>query len=93
MFGNYGTKSTPKKDEAKYTVEQDFGVLSTREHRGITYEKRLRLVNWNERGAKFDIREWWQDEDENECCGKGITLTSDEIGALYNILDNIKEED
>lgn len=92
MFGNYGNKSTPKKDEPKYTVEKDFGVLSTRENRGVTYEKRLRLVDWNERGAKFDIREWWQDEDGNECCGKGTTLTSEEVCALYNILDSIKEE-
>lgn len=92
MFGNYGTKSTPKKDEPKYKVEKDFGVLSSREHRGTTYEKRLRLVDWNERGVKFDIREWWYDEDGNECCGKGITLTSDEVCALYNILDGIKEE-
>ena len=92
MFGNYGTKATSKKEEPKYIVEQDFGVLSTRSSRGITYEKRLRLINWNGRGAKFDIREWWHDEDGNECCGKGMTMTSDEVCALYNILDNIKEE-
>lgn len=92
MFGDYGTKTTSKKEEPKYIVEQDFGILSTRSSRGITYERRLRLVNWNDRGAKFDIREWWHDEDGNECCGKGITMTSDEVYALYNILDNIKEE-
>lgn len=92
MFGDYGTKTTSKKEEPKYIVEQDFGVLSTRSSRGITYERRLRLVNWNDRGAKFDIREWWHDEDGNECCGKGMTMTSDEVCALYNILDNIKED-
>ena len=70
MFGNYGTTKTTKKEEPKYKIEKDFGVLSSREQRGVTYEKRLRLVNWNERGAKFDIREWWLDEDGNECCGK-----------------------
>ena len=92
MFGNYGKSTVTKKDAPKYVVEQDFGVLARRESNGITYEKRLRLVNWNDRGAKYDIREWWNDEDGNECCGKGITLTSDEMCALYAILDNIKEE-
>ena len=92
MFGNYGTKAATKKEEPKYKIEQDFGVLSSREQRGVTYEKRLRLINWNGRGAKFDIREWWQDESGNECCSKGITMTSDEVCALYNILDSIKEE-
>ena len=92
MFGNYGTKAATKKEEPKYKIEQDFGVLSSREQRGVTYEKRLRLVNWNGRGAKFDIREWWQDEDGNECCGKGTALTSEEVCALYNILNSIKEE-
>lgn len=92
MFGNYGAKSTPKKDEPKYTVEKDFGVISSRTARDTTYTKRLRLVNWNGRGSKFDIREWWHDEDGTECCGKGITLTSEEVSTLYNILDSIKEK-
>ena len=89
MFGSYGTQ--PKKDEPKYKIEKDFGVISSRTVRGVTYDKRLRLVDWGH-GAKFDIREWWQDEDGKQCCGKGITLTSDEVRALYGILNNIKEE-
>lgn len=61
------------------------------------HELRLRLILWGDKNiAKFDemedeiekaqmckyeIRQWWT-EDGKETCGKGVTLTSDEVQAL-----------
>ena len=63
-----------------YEVEKKLGVLSTSE-KGWT--KELRLVSWNGRHGKFDIREW---SPGDEKMGKGITLTVEEMEKLKEIL-------
>lgn len=67
--------------EIKMDIIKDYGVIS--EKNG--YELRLRKISWNDRDAKFDIRPWKEDK-----CGKGITLTDDELKGL---LDKLKELD
>ena len=67
--------------EIKMDIIEDYGVIS--EKNG--YELRLRKISWNDRDAKFDIRPWKDDK-----CGKGITLTDEELKGL---LGKLKELD
>ncbi|MBM7408841.1 YdbC family protein [Methanococcus maripaludis] len=63
------------------------------EHIGVLYEypngwkKELNLVSWNENEPKYDIRDW---NPEHERMRKGITLTSEELKALKEILKEIE---
>ena len=71
----------------KYEISKEIGVISKRSG----WEKKLCLVSWNNRPVKFDIREWATEEDENGeiRMGKGITLSYDEMKAMFELL---KEE-
>ena len=69
--------------ELKYEIVEELGVLSENEK---GWRKELNLVSWNERDAKFDIRDW---NNTHERMSKVITLTKEEAMALYEIL---KEE-
>ncbi|MCI5997840.1 MAG: PC4/YdbC family ssDNA-binding protein [Peptoniphilaceae bacterium] len=69
--------------ELKYDIVEELGVLSENEK---GWRKELNLVSWNERDAKYDIRDW---NPTHERMSKGITLTNDEAKALYELL---KEE-
>jgi len=63
-----------------FEIEEHFGVLSENAN---GWTKELNLVSWNERPAKYDIREW--DEDHQKMT-KGITLTEDEFTELKKLL-------
>ncbi len=67
----------------QFTIEETVGVLSTSKS-GWTRE--LNLVSWNDRPAKFDLRDWSQDHSK---MGKGLTLTNDEIEQLRQLLDGM----
>lgn len=67
----------------KYEVKESFGVLSE-SSKGWT--KELRSISWNDRDAKFDIREWAPD---NEKMGKGVTLSLEEVKKLKEILNSL----
>lgn len=71
--------------ELNYEVEKDFGVIS----KTGDYELRLRLVSWNGKDSKYDIRAWKTEEDGTEKCRKGLTLTGEEAEALYKLLEKI----
>ena len=60
------------------------GVLSKA---GSGWSKELNLVSWNDREAKYDIRDWSADGAK---MGKGVTLSKDELSALRELL-NIME--
>ena len=47
------------------------------------WSKELNLVSWNNRDAKFDVRDW---APGHEKCSKGITLTHQEAKDLYAAL-------
>lgn len=66
----------------KYEVKKSYGVLSE-SAKGWT--KELRSISWNDREAKFDIREWSPDEK----MGKGVTLSIDELKNLRDILNKL----
>ena len=68
----------------RFEIEKELGILS--ESSG-GWTKELNLVSWNDREAKYDIRDWAED---HESMRKGITLSKDEIVALRNILNKLE---
>lgn len=69
--------------EIKFEVREKHGVLS-RNKSGWT--KEVRSISWNDKDAKFDIREWAPDDEK---MGKGITLSTDEMRELKKILNGL----
>lgn len=66
--------------ELKYEIVENLGVLS---ESAKGWRKELNLVSWNERPAKYDIRDW---NPEHTRMTKGITLTEEEAKMLLEIL-------
>ncbi len=72
---------TDTKSEIKYEIIKYLGELSE-SPKG--WKKELNLVSWNDRDAKYDLREWAPDHTK---MGKGITLNKDEVSKLKSLLD------
>jgi hypothetical protein len=70
--------------EIKYEIIKKIGVLSTS---ASGWAKQLNLISWNDRDAKYDIREWSPD---GEKMGKGVTLSKEELVALKELLKKIE---
>lgn len=68
-------------DDFKFEIKEEYGTIATKNG----YDLKLCKVSWNGREPKFDIRPWKDDK-----CGKGITLTDEELKGL---LDKLKELD
>lgn len=66
-----------------YNIERTVAVLAT-SPKGWT--KELNLISWNNRPAKYDIREWSPDHTK---MSKGITLSGEELVALKDALNEI----
>lgn len=73
--------------ELTFEITKSIGVLSE-SARGWT--KELNMVSWNEREAKYDLREWSPDHTR---MGKGITLTEEDITALKTLLNEVEIAD
>ncbi|KDR95002.1 hypothetical protein SAMN02745945_00632 [Peptoclostridium litorale DSM 5388] len=67
----------------KYEIEEQIGVVSE-SSKGWT--KELNLISWNEREAKYDLRDW---APEHEKMGKGITMSREELKKLRDILNDM----
>ena len=70
--------------EIKFEIKETIGTLAE-SAKGWT--KELNLVSWNDKPAKYDIREW---DPEHEKMGKGITFTSQELKALRDLLNEME---
>lgn len=70
--------------EFKYEIKEKLGLISESSKGWI---KELNLISWNEKEPKFDLRDW---DPNHEKMGKGITLSSDEIKKLKEILNSIE---
>ena len=66
-----------------YEIEKKIAVLSTNSK---GWQKELNLVSWNNRPAKYDLREWSPEHDK---MGKGVTLTEEEFQELKDALANM----
>ena len=70
--------------DIKFEITKTIGVLSTSE-KGWT--KELNLVSWNDRPAKYDLREWSPD---HQTMSKGITLSKEEMAVLKGLVAGIE---
>ena len=70
--------------EIKYEIIKQIGVLSKA---GSGWSKELNLISWNDREAKYDLRDWSPDREK---MGKGITLSREELLALKELLNTIE---
>ena len=70
--------------EIKFEITKKIGMLSKS---ASGWEKQLNLISWNDREAKYDIREWSPD---GERMGKGVTLSKEELAALKELLNKME---
>lgn len=70
--------------DIKYEIVKKIGVLS---QAGSGWSKELNLISWNDREAKYDIRDWSANGDK---MGKGVTLSKDELLALRDVLNKME---
>lgn len=69
--------------EIKCEIKETLGILSEN-NKG--WSKELNLISWNDREAKFDVRDW---SPEHEKMGKGVTLSKEELIKLKEILNGM----
>ena len=77
--------------EIKYEIIKNIGMLSKPalsrvEGSASGWAKEVNLISWNDREAKYDIREWSADHSK---MGKGVTLSKAELMALKELLNSI----
>lgn len=77
-------KKEKSNEKITYSVEEEIAVLS--KNPNSEWAKELRKVSWNEKPAKWDIREWSPD---GEKMSKGITLNDAELKNLKEALEEI----
>ena len=66
--------------DLKYEIVKELGVIGE----GTKgWAKEVNLVCWNDRPAKFDIRDW---NENHEKMGKGVTLSKDEMLRLLEVI-------
>jgi len=70
--------------DIKYEIVKKVGILSKS---ASGWAKELNLISWNDRDAKYDIRDWSAD---GEKMGKGVTLSRDELMALRELLNSLE---
>jgi len=70
--------------EIKYEIVKNIGVLSKS---ASGWAKEINLISWNDREAKYDIREWSADREK---MGKGVTLSMAELLALKELLNSME---
>lgn len=69
--------------EIKFEIVKKIGMLSKS---ASGWTKEVNLISWNDRDAKYDIRDWSPD---GEKMGKGVTLSKEELLALKELLNTI----
>lgn len=69
--------------DIKFEIKETVGILS---ESSKGWKKELNLMSWNDKEAKYDLREWAPEHDK---MGKGITLSKDELIKLREILDSM----
>jgi hypothetical protein len=66
--------------DIKFEIKETIGTLS---EGSKGWKKELNLISWNDKEAKYDIRDW---DPEHEKMGKGVTLSVEELKALKKLL-------
>ena len=81
-------KTNKSDSEIKMEVIEKCGVIM---ERNGGYSLELRYVSWNGKDPKYDIRPWKTNDDGNEICGKGITLSGEELEKLGEIIRGMED--
>jgi len=69
--------------ELKFEIVKEIGIVAE----GTKgWRKELNLVSWNDRGPRYDLREWSPDHKK---MGKGVTLSAEEVVKLKELLNTI----
>ena len=68
--------------EFSFEVIENCGALSESDK---GWKKEIKLISWNGKEPKYDIREWSPDHVK---MGKGITLSDEEVRFLKQALDS-----
>lgn len=69
--------------EIKYEIIKTIGTIS---ENSKGWSKELNLISWNDREAKYDLRDW---SPEHQKMAKGITLSKEELIKLKEILNDM----
>lgn len=69
--------------DIKFEIKETVGVLS-KSAKG--WKKELNLISWNDKEAKYDIRDW---DSEHKKMAKGVTFTIEELKKLKEILNEL----
>lgn len=69
--------------DIKFEIKESLGTLS---ESSKGWKKEVNLISWNDKEAKYDIREW---DGEHKKMGKGVTFSKDEMKELRDILNNL----
>ncbi len=69
--------------DIKFEIKETVGVLS---ESAKGWKKELNLISWNDKEAKYDIRDW---DLEHKKMGKGVTLTKEELKDLKELLNSM----
>lgn len=70
--------------DIKFEIKETTGVLS---ESSKGWKKELNLISWNDKEAKYDIRDW---DSEHKKMGKGVTLSEEELKKLKEILNDME---
>lgn len=76
-----------KNKQFDFKIIKEVGVLSE----GPRRRKVVRLISWNNRPARIDIRSWFIDKDDVELPTKGLTFTYSELNELKKLIDECIE--
>lgn len=68
----------------KYDIVKEVGIIS---ENNTGWTKELNLISWNDRAPKFDLRDW---SPGHEKMGKGITLSTEELKSLKELLNTME---
>lgn len=68
-----------------FEILEQIAVLSTNDK---GWQKELNLIAWNQRPAKFDLRDWSKNHSK---MGKGVTLSNEELAKLRQALNEMIE--
>ena len=71
-------------DDFSFEITQKIGEISENKS---GWKLELNMVSWGGRPAKYDIRSWSPDHTK---MGKGITLSTEDISSLKDLLDKTK---
>lgn len=70
-------------EDFSFEITENIGTVS--EGKG-GWNLELNKVSWGGRPAKYDLRSWSPDHQK---MGKGVTLTTEDLNSLKNLLMNI----